>query len=219
MINVVLGFLALICLAVFLSVRLGRDHKSIVGKAEDAKEPVVDTKLVSTNALLAGPVSVDSGDAVVSSDSLEQWRAYQAGKIPFKQLSEDNQARVNRSKYLQWEQEDKARRERIQAMDISMGINADVRGRETKLRKLAEKLYNGMGQVEVTALLGNPVKLLSSTNYSPSQRMRAGNHVMVFSPHPSGRTSYSMGDSFQYLEIWLDTNNTLAGYCWKSPGS
>lgn len=182
-------------------------------------ETNVSDEAPAVDALVVEQASIDSGDAVASDDSMEQWRAYQAGKISFEQLSKDNQARVNRSKYLQWEQEDKARRERIQAMDVTMGINADVREREANLRRRAEKLYSGMGQIEVTALLGNPVKLLSSTNYSPSQRMRAGNHVMVFSPHPSGRISYRMGDSFQYLEVWLSTNNTLAGYRWRSPGS
>ena len=39
---------------------------------------------------------------------------------------------------------------------------------------------------------------------------------LVYSPHPSGKTYYNMGDSFQFLTLYLDANK-LKHWEWSTP--
>jgi hypothetical protein len=154
-----------------------------------------------------------------TAESMAKWRDYKNGKIPFESLSEANQKRGNQSKYIEWKLQDEARRKKLQAMDIAEGRNAGVRARENELRQQAEKFHQGMELTQIEASLGTPSRTHSPAEFFPPQRFEKAGTVLIYSPHPTGRISPSMGDSFQYLEVWINTNNqTLSGWRWKTPG-
>lgn len=225
-------FMTLVCMVFFLGVRLGHDHKPIVRKVEDAKEPVADAKRVPAQA---APRNSQSATAERRTQAAENRAARVAEE---KQKIETQAAFLGVSSAEMWRQRqlmgnpngvrsrENDERLRQKAQDLAEGINVDLWQREEELAVLSSKLDHNMTVSSVTNLLGEPFKVETHTVVNGVGKRLGVPWIelqnihqpfsLIYSPHTT-KAHHNMGDMFRVLTISFDENKRLVSWDYSPP--